>query len=1335
MSGGLLQLVAKGPDNIYLEGHPEISFFKIIYRRHTNFSMYPKLLKFNKNMTFGGAGRCRIRRDGDLVTNLMLVVTVPKLLIEFIKLTKAILAKRLLQYNIIYDYTGSPDSLVTKLEYINVIQLINDFIGNPNIIGTLLFELDDNTANQTIIEDAFNDITITSGRNYADAVFQLIIINSPLEELYTFIAAYKEDRILMPTNLTNFDKVLTAVYNNLVSYVIGNDINFPFLKPNIIFYQTIDFANIMFNGSLSGTNIKFPFDDILTNTYGSSIDTNLDSYIVFNKYFKSLTSAQSTISSQSDIDLNTQKLLDNIEYNIRKNIIEIMNIVSILQQNTYDGPNQFRIGTYKAFHFVNSGQYDGTDEMNVVTVQSTDTRLTDYFTTALKIVPAASEPTNITHYFGNDVNTGAQSVYSSVRSLYRQVPSKEYFTDFVIWKKLLLSTILGPTYSPLDDIYVMNSIPYYAINDIPLMVNKYIQASPQYSGNSAYFDLTATTFPTMLKENIMPMYSNYTNAGAANDIKAYLTGLNDLRNPIDKLLVSLFKPEIILNIDTTVFSAEVITDANEKNSNLVSIEYVIASYAYKYRELIYNLTTDPTLRKQLVKFIITNIVNRFRMTNLPSYSAYKTNGYTLYNIESAVMGVSANEPEFVDAASSIWYALNQNMIPLFNNLFIGTLLSPSYYQTNLGENMTTALNYFDNMLTANGIQFDANFANFDFYRLRLTSAIFDALLNIYNNMYSSFNTLLALYKDQKPILTIKNAQFNRSKNYYRAFSDMFDTISNEILGNEAAYFPADYNEPTYQGINIPDTLDAIKLTLMAQGFIGAIDIENDVRSNLLTVVGSGGVNPFADGSSLSAWFNTYDAHGMIDEQILTNFDTVMDNTYDPPAPYKNVLPKLIGAINPDDTSVQFNDPNVVTLYSGFENDTWFLEYMGDKVLDNLDKFKQYIAGLDIDKDVVHDNFLNIVTLALEKINSTLAIIYNGNLDAVDKFTGSILEIELTTLVNGGQPLTAWIKELGHYLIEQIHVEIGGQVIDMHLSEWLRLFHKITLVSQKEDVYNKFIGNVPELYLYNNKPKDQYTMYIPLQFWFCRHIAESLPLIAMQYTDIDIILKIRNLDELIKYQTNTMFPKALNIIDCKILAEYMYVEQDERKRLAEKKHEYLIETAQSNGDVAFGIDNIVENTLTSRIYFSNQCKLLVWSLKFLLLENKAEEIFDWTNTNVVIDGVLIDPVISFKIKFNGSTREADKTSAYYRNVQSYHAKSGTLDGNEYMYSFAVDPLKIQPSGSVNLNQISDFVIIVTLHDKIVQLIDDNKMIIIWRTFNYSYNWLRIMSGMAGLTFFG
>ena len=87
MVGGLIQLAAYGSEDLYLTGNPQITFFKMVYRRHTNFAME------NIEQQFEGAGgnlefsrdaiprtlRCKIPKDGDLISNMYFGMRVPNI--------------------------------------------------------------------------------------------------------------------------------------------------------------------------------------------------------------------------------------------------------------------------------------------------------------------------------------------------------------------------------------------------------------------------------------------------------------------------------------------------------------------------------------------------------------------------------------------------------------------------------------------------------------------------------------------------------------------------------------------------------------------------------------------------------------------------------------------------------------------------------------------------------------------------------------------------------------------------------------------------------------------------------------------------------------------------------------------------------------------------------------------------------------------------------------------------------------------------------------------------------------------------------------------------------
>lgn len=79
MGGGLMQLVAYGAQDIYLTGNPQITFFKVVYRRHTNFALESIEQTFNGTVDFGRKVTCTVSRNGDLIHRTYLQLTLPAL--------------------------------------------------------------------------------------------------------------------------------------------------------------------------------------------------------------------------------------------------------------------------------------------------------------------------------------------------------------------------------------------------------------------------------------------------------------------------------------------------------------------------------------------------------------------------------------------------------------------------------------------------------------------------------------------------------------------------------------------------------------------------------------------------------------------------------------------------------------------------------------------------------------------------------------------------------------------------------------------------------------------------------------------------------------------------------------------------------------------------------------------------------------------------------------------------------------------------------------------------------------------------------------------------------
>ena len=214
----------------------------------------------------------------------------------------------------------------------------------------------------------------------------------------------------------------------------------------------------------------------------------------------------------------------------------------------------------------------------------------------------------------------------------------------------------------------------------------------------------------------------------------------------------------------------------------------------------------------------------------------------------------------------------------------------------------------------------------------------------------------------------------------------------------------------------------------------------------------------------------------------------------------------------------------------------------------------------------------------------------------------------------------WLDFPGHQLIAQIEVEIGGQRIDRQYGDWMHIWTELSLpASQKVNMY-KMLGNTTGLtYVVDNAYADvdgpcedsgvpqvcaprkalpETTLYIPLMFWYCRNPGLALPLIALQYHEVKINIDFRPLDECLWAVKNYnatdsssqqyMALYNLSMVAASLYIDYVFLDTDERRRMAQNPHEYLIEQLQFTGDESIG-----SSSNKIKLNFNHPCKELVW----------------------------------------------------------------------------------------------------------------------------------------------
>jgi hypothetical protein len=274
----------------------------------------------------------------------------------------------------------------------------------------------------------------------------------------------------------------------------------------------------------------------------------------------------------------------------------------------------------------------------------------------------------------------------------------------------------------------------------------------------------------------------------------------------------------------------------------------------------------------------------------------------------------------------------------------------------------------------------------------------------------------------------------------------------------------------------------------------------------------------------------------------------------------------------------------------------------------------------------HSNF------SMESIEQT----FNGQADFGRRVTCNIsrngdlayrtyLQVTLPEISKDDSTHARWLDFPGEQMISQVEVEIGGQRIDRQYGDWMHIWNQLTLSKEQERGYYKMVGQTTQLtYITDPSFSDvdsgcdavgtgvhnvceprsslpETTLYIPLQFWFCRNPGLALPLIALQYHEVRINVDLRPIDEclwavgnpdkgtdqnLASGKSTDAYNKSL--VAASIYVDYIFLDTDERRRMAQNPHEYLIEQLQFTGDESVG-----SSSSRIKLNFNHPCKELVW----------------------------------------------------------------------------------------------------------------------------------------------
>ena len=276
-----------------------------------------------------------------------------------------------------------------------------------------------------------------------------------------------------------------------------------------------------------------------------------------------------------------------------------------------------------------------------------------------------------------------------------------------------------------------------------------------------------------------------------------------------------------------------------------------------------------------------------------------------------------------------------------------------------------------------------------------------------------------------------------------------------------------------------------------------------------------------------------------------------------------------------------------------------------------------------------------------------------------------------------------------------------------------------------------------------------TLYVPLEFWFTRHVGLSLPLIALQYHEVKINIDIQDLRYLVSlFQSSTAAKNSFinnlskkGLIGASLFVDYIYLDTEERRRFAQVAHEYLIEQLQFTGQ-----ESLTSTSNKVRLQFNHPVKELIW-----VTQNPSA--VDCTSAfNCPFnyrDNKCNNPTAVAKLQLNGQDRFQEREGSYFNYVQPFQHHTGSPSEGINVYSFALKPEDLQPSGSCNFSRIDNATLNLTLtpdtfsyaavtvpgvHGAPASTFPAGKIPSVdFRVYATNYNVLRIMSGMGGLAY--
>lgn len=366
-----------------------------------------------------------------------------------------------------------------------------------------------------------------------------------------------------------------------------------------------------------------------------------------------------------------------------------------------------------------------------------------------------------------------------------------------------------------------------------------------------------------------------------------------------------------------------------------------------------------------------------------------------------------------------------------------------------------------------------------------------------------------------------------------------------------------------------------------------------------------------------------------------------------------------------------------------------------------------------------------------------------------------LSVKMTLPEIPGSPV--YIESVGHAIIDHVDLIIGGTIIQRLYSDYLQIYseHNVTQTKQKalEQLIGKYslrtsdklVGEVEPAKIVNgvlvpNKgiiitgtlgANSDENFFVDLPFYFYKHPELAIPLCAINKQEVEVEITLRKSEEIMVdiNGSRVTSPPNIHIKDFKLSTEVVFLDKSERSKMQKMKKDYIITQVQQNVfDMGIGI-----NKGTFKLDFRNPVKELYFVIQRQGTRDNGVSHgnfvtpFDYDNTALTVDNkrILYENLDYLTLQFDGQDIITQDTGTvlFLKAVQAaiHHSKT-QLIRRFYSYSFALQPEEAYPTGQVNMSNIKEQI----LHLSLTSCPDFARQI---RVYAVNHNILRVGEGIA------